>query len=295
MDRDDSEATIAGRRPADTVVAGRYRLLSEIGRGSMGKVYQVEHVHTGEAFAMKVLGAHVETDASMVERFKREARTPALIKSDHVVKVIDADVAPELGGAPFLVMELLDGVDLEKYSAHAGKLPAADVVRILGQVARALDRAHAIGVVHRDLKPANVFMHRREDGVVVKLLDFGISKLAPTGEAARITASGAIMGTPLYMPPEQALGRSEIRPAADIWSLGMLAYRLLTGQTYWSAHSVAELMAAIVRDLQSVPTARASALPADTDAWFLAARVIARQRALVERRRQITALLLRSG
>jgi TOMM system kinase/cyclase fusion protein len=269
MDRDDSEATIAGRRPADTVVAGRYRLLSEIGRGSMGKVYRVEHVHTGEAFAMKVLGAHVETDASMVERFKREARTPALIKSDHVVKVIDADVAPELGGAPFLVMELLDGVDLEKYSAHAGKLPAADVVRILGQVARALDRAHAIGVVHRDLKPANVFMHRREDGVVVKLLDFGISKLAPTGEAARITASGAIMGTPLYMPPEQALGRSEIRPAADIWSLGMLAYRLLTGQTYWSAHSVAELMAAIVRDPVSVPTARHSELPAEFDAWFL--------------------------
>jgi serine/threonine protein kinase len=166
-------------------------------------------------------------------------------------------------------MELLDGVDLEKYSAHAGKLPAADVVRILGQVARALDRAHAIGVVHRDLKPANVFMHRREDGVVVKLLDFGISKLAPTGEAARITASGAIMGTPLYMPPEQALGRSEIRPAADIWSLGMLAYRLLTGQTYWSAHSVAELMAAIVRDPVSVPTARHSELPAEFDAWFL--------------------------
>ncbi len=262
-------ATVAGQRPQKTVISGRYRLIEEIGRGNMGKVYRVEHVHTGETFAMKVLGPHIDTDPAMIERFKREARTPALIRSEHVVKVIDADAASELGGAPFLVMELLDGVDLEKFALHTGKLPAADVVRILSQVAKALDKAHAIGIVHRDLKPANIFMHRREDGVVVKLLDFGISKLGASQDAARITASGAIMGTPLYMPPEQATGQTAIGPAADVWAMGMLAFRLLSGRTYWSMTTMAELMAAIVRDPVSAPLAGEAGLPPAFEAWFL--------------------------
>ncbi len=257
------------QRQQKPVVAGRYRLLEEIGRGNMGKVFRVEHLHTGETFALKVLASHAGADAAVIERFKREARTPALIKSENVVKVIDADVSPELGGAPFLVMELLDGVDLEQYLTHLGKLPPLEVVKVLAQVAKALDRAHAIGIVHRDLKPANVFMHRREDGVIVKLLDFGISKLGPTNSDARITASGAIMGTPLYMPPEQALGQTAIGPAADIWAMGMLAFRLLTGKTYWTANTMAELMAAIVRDPIASPSARDEGLPSAFDAWFL--------------------------
>lgn len=251
------------------IIAGRYRLLEEIGRGNIGRVFRVEHVHTGESFALKVLVAHRGADPTIVERFKREARTPALIKSDHVVKVIDADVAVELDGAPFLVMELLVGVDLEAYLNERGRLPAGEAVAILTQVARALDRAHAIGVVHRDLKPANIFLHQREGEVVVKVLDFGISKLgvnAPSEIA--ITASGQIMGTPLYMPPEQALGKTNVGPAADVWAIGMLAFKLLTGKAYWSLGTMAELMAAIVRDPISAPSARERLLSSAFDAWF---------------------------
>jgi len=208
---------------AATVVAGRYRIIAEIGRGNMGKVYRVEHLNTGEELAMKVLLAHVGVELSLVERFKREARAPALIKSPHVVRVIDADVAPELGGAPFLVMELLEGCDLQEYLRARGKLPPSEALGILEQVARALDRAHAVGIVHRDLKPANVFLHRHVEGVVVRVLDFGISRMAPDASAKGeqlLTASGIMMGTPLYMPPEQATGsHHKLGPGTDVWAL----------------------------------------------------------------------------
>ncbi|MGH7295440.1 MAG: serine/threonine-protein kinase, partial [Polyangiaceae bacterium] len=136
-------------------IAGRYRVVRFIGRGGMGAVYEVEHLHTGQHLAMKVLTA--QHQATTVERFKREARAASRIQSDHVVRVTDADVAPELDGAPFLVMELLDGADLER--ATAGK-PAAkeQVVDWLRQVGRALGKAHEAGIVHRDLKPENLFL-----------------------------------------------------------------------------------------------------------------------------------------
>jgi TOMM system kinase/cyclase fusion protein len=257
-----------------SIIASRYRVLEEIGRGNVGRVFRVEHIHTGEMLALKLLFARAEADPGLVERFKREARAPALIKSEHVVRITDADVAPELGGAPFFVMELLVGTDLEQYALQRGKLDPDEVVGILGQAARALDKAHAIGIVHRDLKPGNIFLHSDDAGLTVKVLDFGISKIgpveAPNGEAEKlgITAAGTVMGTPLYMPPEQALARTEILPAADIWAIGMIAYRLLTGVPYWTASTMAELMIAIVRDPLTSPSARAETLPPSFDSWF---------------------------
>jgi class 3 adenylate cyclase/tetratricopeptide (TPR) repeat protein len=257
-----------------TVIASRYRVLGPVGEGNMGKVYLVEHIHTGEQFALKVLLSHFGTDPKVVKRFKREAWLPARIKSEHVAKVIDADVAEELGGAPFLVMELLDGCDLEVYLQRVKTVPPAEVVHILVQVGRALDKAHEIGIIHRDLKPENIFLHRRRDGsVIVKVLDFGISKIMGDGlgnlEDAALTRTGVVLGTPLYMPPEQATGDSaRIGPRSDIWAIGLVAFRLLTGKLYWVAESVAELLVEILSTPMPLPSSIDPALPAAFNAWF---------------------------
>jgi serine/threonine protein kinase len=254
-------------------IASRYRIVRELGRGGMGIVFLVEHVHTGDHLALKVLLQHSGASSAVIERFKREARAPARIKSENIVRVTDADVAPELDGAPFLVMELLDGKDLEKTIEELGAQPFDVVLGWMRQAARALDKAHAQGIVHRDLKPENLFLHQREDGSsVIKILDFGISKiLEPDGgaiEEASLTKTGAIMGTPLYMAPEQAQAKVElIGPPTDQWALGLITYRLLTGQVYWSATTMAQLMLQIVIEPMPPPSTR-SALPAAFDEWF---------------------------
>src|SRR4051812_31839016 len=135
-----------------TVLGGRYRVERTLGQGGMGAVYLVRHVRTEEKLALKLLHAGIAGNAVLVERFRREARAPAQIDSDHVARVVDADVAPELGGAPFLVMEFLRGRDLGHEVESRGALPPGEVVSYLAQAARALDKAHALGIVHRDLK-----------------------------------------------------------------------------------------------------------------------------------------------
>jgi serine/threonine protein kinase len=268
--------------PPPTLIAGRYRVLRELGRGGMGIVYEVEHVHTGDRRALKVLLMKEGQDPGALERFKREARASARIKSDYVVAIVDADVAPELGGAPFLVMELLNGTDLYRELAARGRIPADEAIIYLRQAARALDKSHAIGIVHRDLKPENLFLHVREDGTtILKILDFGISKIVggdPAGDlaGAGLTRTGAVMGTPLYMSPEQARGRvSEIGPATDVWALGLIAIQLLSGQVYWRVNTVGELMAHILAEPLYSPSERWPWLSTDIDAWF--ARSCARE------------------
>jgi serine/threonine protein kinase len=232
----------------------------------MGAVYEVEHVHTGQRLALKVIaGAAVGADA--VERFKREARASSRIKSDHVVRVTDADVAPELDGAPFLVMELLEGSDLEAATA-GGPASPADVVVWLDHVARALGRAHELGIVHRDLKPENLFLTHRDDGMpLVKILDFGIAKVVADGQKTR---SGTVLGTPLYMAPEQA-DPSASPPTAktDLFALGLIAHRLLVGKSYWKDGSLAQLVTQILYEPMVLPSARESTLGPRFDAWFL--------------------------
>jgi len=258
-----------------TILVSRYRVLSQIGRGGMGEVFLVEHVHTGDRAALKVLHGNAATDAEAIERFKREARAPARIQSENVVRVLDADTAPEIGGAPFFVMELLNGNDLQKIVTKSGKLPPAEVSRVISQVARALDKAHAMGIVHRDLKPENLFLHHREDGTtVVKILDFGISKgmenASLTSAGAQLTATGAVMGTPLYMSMEQALGRRElIGPQTDVWALGLIAIFLLTGQPYWQGTTVPDILGKVLGHALYAPTSRWPDLPKAIDAWLL--------------------------
>ncbi len=254
------------------IIGRRYRVLDELGRGSMGRVLRVQHLHTGEKLAMKVLLAHAGADRDIVERFKREARAPAMIKSENVVKIIDADVAPELNGAPFLVMELLDGVDLEQHLQRRGRLSPAEVANLIGQIGRALDKAHASSIIHRDLKPANLFLHFAEGRTTLKILDFGISKIVPRDkDPASIagTRDGTIMGTPQYMSPEQARGATMSHgPPSDIWSVGIITYKLLTGRDYWTAKSFADLLVEILAGPMPAPSTVFPFLPAAFDAWF---------------------------
>jgi serine/threonine protein kinase len=257
-----------------TIIADRYRVVRQLGRGGMGAVFLVEHVHTDEQLALKILNASVASDNVAIERFRREARTPARINSDHVVRVTDADVAEELHGMPFLVMEYLRGEGLEKRVAQLGPLPPEEVVLFLRQTARALDKAHALGIIHRDLKPENLFLTTREDGTpCVKILDFGIAKI--TGDASRelvrsaATTTGQIFGTPLYMSPEQAKAdSSKVCPQTDVWALGIIAYRLLTAKDIWTAETITHLIAQIGYEPMPIPSEHGSHLGHDFDAWF---------------------------
>ncbi len=252
-----------------TTVCGRYKVERILGRGGMGAVYAVRHVNTGELLALKVLNPALASNAQAVERFRTEARAPVRIGTDHVVRVVDADVSPELGDVPILVMELLEGRDLGTELKRRGAIPAGEVVLYLRQVARALDKAHSLGIIHRDLKPANLYLTQRDDGTpLVKILDFGIAKLVD-GVSGELTQDGTIFGTPWYMSPEQARGQaSKVGPSIDLWALGLIAFRLLTGRNYWTAEGMAALIGQIVYDPMPPPSQMAPHLGPRFDAWF---------------------------
>jgi hypothetical protein len=249
------------------VIAARYRVVRLLGRGGMGEVYEVVDTQLERVRALKLLHTH---DASIRERFELEARLGGRIDSPHLVEVVDAGADPS-DGRLYLVMELLVGESLAQRLDRLGARPAAEVIDHLAQVALALDRMHACGVVHRDLKPANLFLHAREgEPPRIKVLDLGIAKLL----AAGLRESTGVAGTPIYMPPEQLRGRG-IGPATDIYAIGMLAFTLLTGATYWTEAATLDPIAFAMLAVQGPPapaTERAREigieLPADVDRWF---------------------------
>jgi serine/threonine-protein kinase len=258
---------------AGTLVCGRYEIERFLGRGGMGSVYAVHHVNdVGETLALKALHPTLATNAQAVERFRTEARAPVWIGTDNVVRIVDTDVSPELGGLPIMVMEMLTGHDLDTEVKRRGALPADEVVLYLQQVARTLDRAHSLGIIHRDLKPANLYLTRRDDGTpLVKILDFGIAKLTD-GSARRLTQDGVIFGTPWYMSPEQASGKSSTAgPSVDRWALGLITYRLLTGEIYWTAKSMGVLIGQLFTEPMPPPSQRAPQLGPRFDEWFATA------------------------
>jgi serine/threonine-protein kinase len=233
----------------------------------MGAVYEVVHANTGEHLALKLMLARSLMAPDLVERFRREARIHSSVKSEHVVRVLDADVAPELDDAPFLVMELLKGQDFERICLER-KPSTTEVLDWVRQLGVALDKAHAEGIVHRDLKPENLFLAEREGlSPIVKILDFGIAKMA-TETTGQSTATGQILGTPRYMAPEQAVGAKEVSAAADRFALGLIAYRLLSGRHYFTSDN----WVALLREVAQGPTSRPSELGCDRgaafDVWF---------------------------
>jgi serine/threonine-protein kinase len=226
------------------LLAGKYRIGRILGEGGMGVVYTAEHELLGQKVALKLMRPALGVGPRARVRFLNEARNASRIQSDHVVRVLDVGLLDS--GAPFIVMELLDGADLAAVARERGApLPIAQTVDWLLEAIDAIAHAHAMGIVHRDLKPSNLFLSKRPDGTRrIKVLDFGISKAIHFPAASASTATNAVLGTPLYMSPEQLRGAKRVDVHTDIWALGVVAYELLTGDLPFRGENLVALFAA---------------------------------------------------
>lgn len=273
-------APIGGQLPPGKLFHGHYEVVRCLSTGAMGAIYEVIDVKTHRHRALKLMLPSLVTDEDMRERFKLEATVTAHIESEHIVETFDADVDAETG-APFLVMELLRGQDLADVLTERTRLNPPEVVLILAQAARALDKTHAAGIVHRDLKPENLFITRRDDGSIrVKILDFGIAKVVAASEGTQKKQQTINLGTPPYMSPEQILGDATIDHRADLYAIAHIAYALLVGEPYWLEESrngdtLYRLLLRMVDGVKEPPTVRAQrygmTLPPAFDEWFLRA------------------------
>ncbi|MBI2896814.1 MAG: protein kinase [Deltaproteobacteria bacterium] len=217
------------------IVDGKYRIVRQIGQGGMGSVYEAENITLGRSLALKVLEPHLARSAALVERFMREARAAATVTHPNVVYVFDVGWLQD-GRLPYIAMELLDGQSLAS-AVKAGGLQVARAAAIAAQILDALEAAHAKGIIHRDLKPANVFLLR---GDVVKVLDFGISKMV--GASDKLTATGSVLGTPSYMSPEQARGARAVDHRTDLYGVGAILYEMLSGTAPYEGDSYNEIL-----------------------------------------------------
>ncbi len=230
------------------MIAGKYRVERMLGAGGMGLVVEAHHLTLDEKVAIKYLKPEALENSASVARFAREARASARIKSEHVCRVLDVVVDD---GMPYLVMEYLEGRDLDELVTKEGVVSVEDGIDYVLQACEALAEAHMAGIVHRDLKPANLFLSRRADGSpVVKVLDFGISKVQPKAGAqdAAMTATSSLLGSPLYMSPEQMRAVKEVDARTDIWSMGVILYEILTGQRPFVGETIPSICAAILSD-----------------------------------------------
>src|SRR3569623_1318945 len=221
---------------------GNYIVRDKIGEGGMGVVFRAEHPHINRRVAIKVLHPGADRNPEVVHRFFNEARAATEIRNEHIVEVLDFGTLPE--GMPYLVMEWLDGESLGSLLRTPRKLPLGRAALSMSGCARALRAAHGKGVVHRDLKPDNVFLVRRDgEPDLVKVLDFGIAKLLATGMPVQYqTQTGAIIGTPAYMSPEQCRGAKEIDYRTDVYALGVIGYQMLPGQLPFAAEALGALL-----------------------------------------------------
>jgi serine/threonine-protein kinase len=276
--------THIGRRPAfqipmtqllpGMVVTPTIRLVSQLGRGGMGSVWVAEHLALRTQVVVKFMSAELALHSEAVERFSREAAAAAQVRSPHVVQMLDHGVTP--AGVPFIVMEMLEGHDLARHLEMHGRLSLPQTAEIVAQVCKALGRAHERGIVHRDIKPDNIFLCEVGGGeTFVKLLDFGIAKggNVPLGGSSG-TRTGAMIGTPFYMSPEQIVGAKSIDHRTDLWSLGVVAYQCVVGAKPFQADTFGALAIAIHSGPVPAPSAVDAALPPGFDAWF--ARACAR-------------------
>ncbi|MCC7541844.1 MAG: SUMF1/EgtB/PvdO family nonheme iron enzyme [Deltaproteobacteria bacterium] len=223
-----------GHLEQDQLFAGDFRVVRQLGEGGMGAVYVVEQLSTGRQRALKLMLARIAANPKSRARFIQEAQIGARVASEHVVQVITAGV-DDTTATPYLVMELLDGEDLATFVERTGPMSPGRVLHVFGEICHAVAAAHRAGIVHRDLKPQNVFLARsmRSDGaVVVKVLDFGIAKLLDDERGSRTTQA---VGSPLWLAPEQAGIEDPILPCTDVWSLGLIAFWMLSGKMYWRA------------------------------------------------------------
>lgn len=229
----------AGVREGD-VLAGKYRIDRVLGVGGMGVVVAAHHLQLHTKVAIKFLLPGLMENQDAVNRFAREARAAVRITGEHVARVLDVGELDT--GAPYMVMEFLEGIDLAAWLKRSGALPIDQTVDFVLQACVALAEAHVHGIIHRDLKPSNLFCTRRADGqLVVKVLDFGISKSIDVGASAAATATSALMGSPLYMSPEQMQSPKDVNAQADIWALGVILHELLTGTAPFAGDTLPEI------------------------------------------------------
>jgi serine/threonine protein kinase len=237
---------MAVERAAGQVIAGRFRLVSILGTGGMGAVWAARHLTLNVDVAVKFIdpAANAQNEAAL-KRFDQEAKAAAAIQSPHIVNILD--YGKDQSGRPYLAMELLKGEDLEQRLSREGPLPLADLQKIIGEACKGLTAAHSTGVIHRDLKPENVFLTEGHDGMIVKLLDFGIARTDPAiSDHGNLTMTGQLIGTPMFMSPEQALGKRDLDGRSDLYSLAVVAFKCLTGQLpYDEADTVGEIIVAI--------------------------------------------------
>jgi serine/threonine-protein kinase len=267
---------VGGGTPAATgqgVIAGSqigaYRVVRQIGEGGMGAVYLAEHALLGRRAAIKVLLPSLSARRDVVDRLFDEARATSAICDPGIVQVFDFGF--HAGGA-YLVMEYLDGESLDARLRARGRLAAHEALRIARQLATSLEAAHARGIVHRDLKPDNVFLvpdPEAHGGERAKLLDFGIAKLGGDEPGRARTRTGAVMGTPLYMSPEQCRGAGAVDHRADVYALGCVLFAMLTGRPPFDGDGAGDVIAAHLREAPAPPSAFAPAVRADIDSLVL--------------------------
>ncbi len=239
---------VRASRVIGTIVAGRYRVQRLLGRGGMGAVYEALDTATSALVAVKVISEELAESAQVRSRFAQEQRAAAAIDSPHLVRVLETG---EDEGRAFLAMEYLVGEDLHQLLQRVGPLGEQLALKIVGQACLGVARAHEASVVHRDLKPANLFLARDASGrVTVKVLDFGVAKLLEddgvVGRDGALTRTGTVLGSPLYMSPEQARGGRAVGPSADLWSLGVVLYRAMSGrEPYDTVTGLGDLIIAI--------------------------------------------------
>ncbi|MEY4545035.1 MAG: hypothetical protein RL685_1230 [Pseudomonadota bacterium] len=257
---------------AGQLLGDKYRLVQLLGQGGMGCVWHAQHLTLNAPVALKFIEAE-DLDAAALQRFLREARVAAALRSPHVVQILDYGIEDQ---RPHIAMELLEGETLAARLGRLGCLDLQQVSRVIQQVSRAIARAHDEGVIHRDLKPENVFIVHNDDDELIKVLDFGIAKsthdlLESQGGSA--TRTGTMVGTPHYMSPEQVEGAKSIDVRTDLWSLGVLAYRCLLGELPFTGDTIGSVALAICSRPLPIPSRRGT-VPAGFDAWF--ARACAR-------------------
>ncbi|MBK9001150.1 MAG: serine/threonine protein kinase [Myxococcales bacterium] len=248
------------------VLDGKYVVERVLGVGGMGVVVAARHAQLGSRVALKFLLPEAAADGNVCARFMREAQTVTRLTGEHVARVLDVGTLPT--GAPYMVMEYLEGRDLGRILEERGALSVPDAIDYLVQACEAVAQAHAAGVVHRDLKPSNLFVTRGADGSpLIKVLDFGISKAMARGlEDSQLTNTSGFLGSPQYMSPEQIRSAKHVDMRSDIWSLGVILHELLTGRPPFDAQTAGAVLANIIGDSPPAPSALRPEIPRELDA-----------------------------
>jgi len=250
------------------MITDKVRLVEPLASGGMGDVWIAHHLTLDMRVAAKFIRPElVQQDVDLLERFNREAKAAAQIKSPHVVQIFDHGVTGQ--DTPYIVMEFLEGNSLAEWIALVERMGLQETCSVVLQAASVLDKAHGLGIVHRDVKPDNIFLVDDERDVFIKLLDFGIAKLVDEPLSRRVTATGMAVGTPHYMSPEQIMSAKDAAPSADLWALAVVAYEMLTGKVPFDGETLGAVAVAInAGDMAPVSSLLPKGAPGALDDWF---------------------------